>query len=164
MAGVVNEVEFEAFVQASRAWLRHEAYYICGDWHVADDLVQVALCKLYQRWDRLSRRAALGAYARRVILRSYLSERRRLRWRCEVVALATVDIVSSEDPQSAVDDRQMLLKALRRLGPRQRSVVMLRFLDDLSVEQTARALGCAPATVTSQTARALSALRRALSS
>ncbi|MFI7209395.1 MULTISPECIES: SigE family RNA polymerase sigma factor [Micromonospora] len=163
MASDVNEVEFEAFVQATRSWLHREAYQICGDWHEADDLVQVALCKVYQHWDRLDRRASLGAYARRVVLRDYLTERRRSRWRCEVVTLVAVDAVSSPGSHTSVDDRETLLPALRRLGPRQRSVVTLRFLRDLSVEQTARELGCAPATVTSQTVRALDALRRDLS-
>ncbi|MDG4790216.1 SigE family RNA polymerase sigma factor [Micromonospora sp. WMMD1102] len=162
MESDVNDVEFEAFVQAMRSWLRREAYHICGDWHEADDLVQVALCTVYQRWDRLDRRAELGAYVRRVVLRRYLSERRRLRWRYEVPTLLAADAVSSPGSHTAVDDREMLLPALRRLGPRQRAVVTLRFLCDLSVEQTARALGCASGTITSQTVRALDALRRDL--
>lgn len=162
MTSDVDEVEFETFVQAIRGWLRWEAYEICGDWHEADDLVQVALCKVYQRWNWLDRRAELGAYARRVVVRSFLTERRRQRWRREVQGLGATDAVQAPGSHTAVDDRAMLLPALRRLGPRQRAVVTLRFLCDLSVHQTARALGCAAGTVTSQTLRALESLRRDL--
>ncbi|GLI03356.1 SigE family RNA polymerase sigma factor [Phytohabitans aurantiacus] len=163
MASDVDQAEFEAFVQAIRPWLRGEAYAICGDWHEADDLVQVALCLVYQHWDRLERRTELGAYSRRIVLRSFLSERRRSRWRHEVATAVGID-AATRASDTAVDDRQMLLPALRRLGPRQRAVVVLRFLGDFSVEQTARALGCTTATVTSQTVRALDALRRNLRS
>lgn len=158
----VNEAEFEGFVQAIRHWLRREAYDICGDWHEADDLVQMALCKVYQRWDRLDRRTELGAYARRVVVRSFLTERRRSRWRHEVATLVAADAVLAPGSHTAVDDRALLLPALQRLGARQRAVVTLRFLRDFSVEQTAQALGCSTGTVTSQTVRALETLRRDL--
>ncbi|MEV8508669.1 SigE family RNA polymerase sigma factor [Actinoplanes sp. NPDC051475] len=164
MAGDSSDVPFEVFAQVIRRWLRREAYDICGDWHEADDLVQVTLWKLHQRWDRLQRRAALGAYARQVVLRSYLTEQRRAHRRLEVVRDAMGDATPAPDHLAAVDDRAQLLPALQRLGPRQRAVVVLRFFNDLSVEQTARILGCTPGTVTSQTVRAIAALRRDLGS
>jgi RNA polymerase sigma-70 factor (sigma-E family) len=162
MTSDADEMEFEAFVRTIRRWLRREAYDICGDWHEADDLVQVALCRVYRSWDQLDRRAELGAYARRVVVRSFLTERRRSRWRHEVLALVAADAVLAPGSHTAVDDRAMLLPALRRLGSRQRTVATLRFLQDLSVEQTAQALGCTPGTVTSQTVRALKTLRHYL--
>ncbi|WFE22480.1 SigE family RNA polymerase sigma factor [Solwaraspora sp. WMMD937] len=162
MTSDASVVEFEAFVRVIRRWLRREAYDICGDWHEADDLVQVALWNVYQRWDRLERRAELGAYARRAMVRSFLTERRRSRWQREVPLSVAADAVQAMDSHTSVDDRSILLPALRRLGSRQRTVVTLRFFRDLSVEQTARALGCAPGTVTSQTVRALETLRHHL--
>lgn len=162
MASDSDEAEFEAFVRTIRRWLRREAYDICGDWYEADDLVQVALSRVHQHWDRLGRRAELGAYARRVVVRTFLTERRRARWRHEVPALIAADAAPAPASHAAVEDRALLLPALRRLGSRQRAVVILRFLHDLSVEQTAQALGCAPGTVTSQTVRALETLRRDL--
>ncbi|MGC9669503.1 sigma-70 family RNA polymerase sigma factor [Planosporangium sp. 12N6] len=162
MKNDVDEVGFEAFVQTIRRWLRREAYGICGDWYEADDLVQVALYKVHQRWDQLDRHAELGAYARRVVVHSFLTERRRSRWRHEVATLVATDDVPTPNSYNAVDDRALLLPALRRLGSRQRAVVTLRFLGDLSVEQTARLLGCSPRTVTSQTVRALQTLRHDL--
>ncbi|MFV2009844.1 MULTISPECIES: SigE family RNA polymerase sigma factor [unclassified Micromonospora] len=164
MAHDADEVEFERFVRLIRHWLRKEAYDICGDWHEAEDLVQIALFKMYQHWNRLDRRTALGAYARRIVVRNFLTERRRPRWRHEsaTTSITTTDIALAPTPHTAVDDRVYLSPALRRLGPRQRAVLALRFFHDLSVTQTAHALGCATGTVTSQTVRALAALRRDL--
>ncbi|ROP31299.1 SigE family RNA polymerase sigma factor [Couchioplanes caeruleus] len=164
MSSDPNEVEFEVFARVIRRWLRRQAYDICGDWHEADDLVQVALLKIHQRWDRLHRRAELGAYAHRVVLRSFLTERRRAYWSREVALPGMTDVMPAPDRNTAVEDRARLLPALRRLGARQRAVVTLRFLGDLSVEQTAQVLGCTPGTVTSQTVRAIEALRRDLGS
>ncbi len=155
-----NEAEFERFARTIRRWLRREAYDVCGDWHEADDLVQVALYQIYRNWSRLDRRDGLGAYARRVVVHSFISERRRKRWRHEVLALEAVETEQSAAPQVDVDVRVALLPALKRLGSRQRAVLTLRFLRDLSVEETARELGCATSTVTSQTVRALNTLRR----
>jgi RNA polymerase sigma-70 factor (sigma-E family) len=164
MASGVKEKEFEVFVRTIRRWLRREAYGLCGDWHESDDLVQMALWKVYQRWDRLDRHTELGAYARRVMLRCFLTERRRRHWRHEVATHAVPDVVLGPTAHGAIEDRAMLLPALWRLGPRQRAVVTLRLLYDFSVEQTAWALGCVPGTVTSQLVRALETLRRDLQS
>lgn len=164
MAAGAHEAEFSAFVRSIRGWLRQQAYELCGDWHEADDLVQAALLNVFQRWERLDRRTELGAYARRSVVHSFLSERRRARWRREVVGTIAADAVATDlaSERTAVEDRAALLPALQRLGPRQRAVVTLRFLGDLSIEQTAEALGCEPSTVTSQTTRALENLRREL--
>ncbi|MEV6299837.1 sigma-70 family RNA polymerase sigma factor [Actinoplanes sp. NPDC051861] len=162
MTSDIDEAEFEAFVRTIRNWLRREAYDICGDWHEADDLVQMALYQVYRRWNALDRRTELGAYARLVVKRSYLTERRRSRWRHEVPASEPADDSLIAAAHADVDVRVMLLPFLRRLGSRQRAVLALRFLRDLSVEQTARELGCTTGTVTSQTVRALNALRRDL--
>lgn len=166
MTNEVDKVEFERFVRSIQHWLRREAYYICGDWYEAEDLVQAALLKVYQRWNRLDRRTGLGAYAHRVVVRNFLTERRRPRWRHEstTMPITATDIVLAPASHTAVDDRLSLLPMLQRLGPRQRAVLTLRFFCDLSVTQTAQALGCTTGTVTSQTARALEALRRDLGS
>jgi RNA polymerase sigma factor (sigma-70 family) len=162
MANRANESSFEAFAEAIRRWLRHEAYCICGDWYEADDLVQMSLWKIYRRWPHLQRHVELRAYARRVVVSSFLTERRRSRWRYEFTTSKTHDWGQVATGHRAVEDRSVLLAAMNRLGARQRAVLSLRFVQDLSVEQTARALGCAPSTVTSQTVRALATLRRDL--
>lgn len=162
MADDVSRLEFDDFARSIRRWLRAEAYHLCGDWFESDDLVQIALCKLQQRWDRLDRHNELGAYARRIVVHSLLTERRRARWRLEVSTPIEADAVANSAAYAAVEDRAVLLPALQRLGSRQRAVLALRFLHDLSVEQTAQTLGCSPGTVTSQTVRALASLRRDL--
>jgi RNA polymerase sigma-70 factor (sigma-E family) len=155
-------VEFEPFARRLRGWLRREAYHICGDWHEAEDLVQVALWKLHREWPSLTKGSGLWAYARRIVLHDFLSERRHSRWRREVLTLVPADDGPSVEQAEGTEDRVTLVLALRRLGPRQRAVVTLRFLADLSVEQTAQRLGCTPGTVTSQTVRALATLREDL--
>ncbi|MGW4467999.1 sigma-70 family RNA polymerase sigma factor [Micromonospora sp. NPDC004704] len=162
MTNEADDANFEVFAQGIRRWLRYEAYIVCGDWHEADDLVQMALWKIYRRWSHLRRTAELRAYARQVVVSIFLTERRRSRWKHEIMTETIVDYGQLTDSHRAFEDRSLLLTAMLQLGARQRAVVSLRFVRDLSVEQTARALGCTPSTVTSQTVRALATLRRAL--
>ena len=79
-AGARWEEEFVAYVAASSVYLRATAFVLCGDWHRADDLLQVTFLKLYRVWPRLVRRGELDGYARRMIVRAFLSENRR-KWR-----------------------------------------------------------------------------------
>jgi RNA polymerase sigma factor (sigma-70 family) len=53
-----------------------------------------------------------------------------------------------------------LVDAIRRLPPRQRAVIVLRFFDDVTEEQAASILGCSKGTIKSQTSKALASLRR----
>ncbi|AEV87864.1 RNA polymerase sigma-E factor [Actinoplanes sp. SE50] len=163
MAVEADDACFEAFAEAVRQWLRHEAYGMCGDWHEADDLVQTALWKIYRLWPRLCKQGGLRAYARQVVVTSLLTERRRSRWRHELLTSVIIEAGYQPAAQDAVEDRTVLAAAMSQLGERQRTVLSMRFFRDLSVEQTARALGCTPGTVTSQTVRALKRLRQVLS-
>lgn len=152
---------FSAFIRLHRAWMVREAYWLCRDWHDAEDLTQMTMHKLYRRWDQLAHHEELAAYARQTLLNTFLAERRHSRWRYEI-SQAELPERNISDAARAVDDRVTLASAMQRLGPRQRAVVSLRFWADLSVEQTAVVLGCSPGTVTSQTHRALAMLRTVL--
>jgi RNA polymerase sigma-70 factor (sigma-E family) len=152
---------FIAYVRRIRAWLHREAYRLCGDWHEAEDLAQVTLCQMYRRWDRLTDHDQLTAYTRQALLRVYLSERRRLRWKREVSHPQPPDNACVE-PYRTVEDRVTLATALDQLAPRQRAVITLRFYGDLSIEQTAAILGCSTGTISSQTHLALKRLRTLL--
>jgi RNA polymerase sigma-70 factor (sigma-E family) len=148
---------YREFVASRMDGWRRTAYVFCGDWHTADDLVSTALVQLLRHWRRVSEMDSPDAYARRVLVRAMLNERRRP-WRREH---PTRDLPERAAPSStdAVDDRLAILALLAELPPRRRAVLVLRFFCDLSVEQTAEALGCTPGTVKSQTARGLDALR-----
>lgn len=151
--------EFADYVDARRGYLRRTAYLMCGDWHTADDLVQTALIKLYVAWPRIHTDGAEDAYARKTIVRAHLDERRRP-WRRERPGLLELDAAAPTGVP--VEDRDALVAALRQLPYRQRATIVLRYWCGLSVEETARDLGCAPGTVKSQTARGLIHLRQLL--
>jgi RNA polymerase sigma-70 factor (sigma-E family) len=151
---------FTAFVSAIRPRLRRQAFVLCGDWHEADDLVQDTFIALYRRWPRLARRDELDQYAHTVLVRAFVSLRRRVRWRREVLSPDPPDRPQYRD--DAPDLRISILVPLRRLPPRQRAVVVLRFWEDLSVQQTAAVLRISPGTVASQTYKALATLREGL--
>lgn len=153
--------EFVTFVAARRGYLRRTAYLVCGDWHLADDLVQTALVKLYAAWPRIRREGAEEAYARRTIVRVYLDERRRP-WRRERIGLDGVDPVQRAG--LSYEDSDALIAALRALPVRQRATIVLRYWCGLSVDEAAAELGCSAGTVKSQTARAMASLRGLLSS
>lgn len=138
---------------------RRTAYLLCGDWHTADDLVSTALVKLLRHWRRVSVMENIDGYARRVLVRAWLDERRRP-WRREFSRADVPD--SAARSEYDVADRMAVLALLNELPPRRRAVLVLRFFCDLSVEETAEALGCASGTVKSQTARALDVLRTRL--
>ena len=152
-----DEKEFAELVAGRSHSLRRTAYLICGDWHQAEDLVQTALVKLYCAWGKVNRRDDLDAYLRRTLVNVCIDEKRRGWWRREWPTSAPPDVPDTS--AVPVDDRDLLVSGLRRIAPGQRAVLVLRYWEDLDVEETARILGCSTGTVKSQTARGLAALR-----
>jgi RNA polymerase sigma-70 factor (sigma-E family) len=150
------EAEYRDYVTARSYALWHTAFLMCGDAHQAEDVVQTALLKLYVAWHRVERAVNRDAYVRRVLVRCVIDEKRR-GWRRERAVAVVPEPVAPEG--SDLGERDAVLQALARLGPRQRATLVLRFWEDLSVEQTADLLGCSPGTVRSQTARGLATLR-----
>lgn len=152
-----EEAEFDELVAGRAYSLRRTAYLMCGDWHQAEDLVQVTFMKLHASWHRIRRQEAFDAYLRKTLLRALIDEKRRARWRWEAPTDVLPEVV---DPAPLPDGvRDLLVAGLRRLPPRQRATLVLRYFEDLSVEETAHALGCSPGTVKSQTSKGLAALR-----
>ena len=151
------DAELHTFVTARYVHLRRTAYLLCGDWHRAEDLVQTALARLVAA-ARRRKIDSLDAYARRILLGVFLDERRGSR-RHEN---STAELGDWPAPGSDRDVALSLLAALRSLPPRQRAVVVLRYWEDRSVEETADALGIATGTVKSQCAKGLATLRAAL--
>lgn len=155
------EAEFTEYVDGRLPALRRTAYFLCGDWHAAEDLVQQALVKVYVAWGRLHTRESLDGYVRQVLVRVYLDERRRP-WRRERPADVLPDRPAAAD--SAYDETDSLMAALADLPVQQRAVVVLRYWEDLSVDETARTLQISSGTVKSHAHRGLAALRAALGS
>ncbi|MEU5721169.1 SigE family RNA polymerase sigma factor [Micromonospora sp. NPDC047738] len=153
-----DEDEYRQFVVARLEALRRTAYLLCRDWHTADDLVSITIGKLYRHWRRVRAADNVDAYVRGVLTNAWLDERRRP-WRREQATYEVPDQVDLALPQTALVDRQALLELLGELPPRRRAVIVLRFYCDLSVEETAEALGISAGTVKSQAARGLEMLR-----
>lgn len=161
-----EEREFAEYFVARREATRRMAYLLCGDWHRADDLAQTAFVALHRHWRKVRDKAALDAYVRRTVVRAMIDESRRP-WRREHVATDDSGL-PPEQPDRAgeigesVATREVLLAGLGKVPPRQRAVLVLRFLEGLDVAGTAVVLKCTEGTVKSQTARGLATLRGAL--
>jgi RNA polymerase sigma-70 factor (sigma-E family) len=153
-----EDEDFRQFVAAEMDSLRRLAYLTCGNWQAADDAVSTGLAKLYLSWHKVS---APHWYARRVVVNAAVDEVRRP-WRREHLALPEVLDRSIPDPAAEVAERDRIQQALLKIPPGQRKVLLLRFYEDLSVEDTAAILGKSTGTIKSQTARGLAALHRVL--
>jgi RNA polymerase sigma-70 factor (sigma-E family) len=159
-----DEASYKDFVTARRRALLRTAFLMTGDWHAAEDLVQEALTQLYVAWRRVQRGDDMMAYARRVLVNAHIDGTRRP-WRREhavdvVPDRAAADPAESGDPYT----RERLLAALAFVPPRQRATLVLRFWEDLGVEQVADLMNCSSGNVKSQTARGLDRLRDVLGS
>jgi RNA polymerase sigma-70 factor (sigma-E family) len=146
---------FTEFVQASWPRLYRTAVLILGDREGAEDLVQTALAKTYAHWHRIRDLGAAHAYARTTLVNTAASWFRRKGWRNELATDVLPEVAEVAHDSQRVD----LMAALRALTPRQRTVVVLRYFEDLSVAETATAMSCAEGTVKSQTSDALARLR-----
>lgn len=156
-----DEKAFADYVADRRDRIRRTAFLMCGDWHRADDLTQIAFVKLYGAWERIRDRGALDAYVRQTLARSVVDESRRP-WRRESVVEFLPEVPTFTDLAEQVTDRIRVQDALAKVPPGQRAVLVLRYFEGLDVAATAAALDCSEGNVKSQTARGLVALRAAL--
>jgi RNA polymerase sigma-70 factor (sigma-E family) len=156
-----RDEEFRAFVVARRpALVRLATLLAAGDAHLAEDVVQTALTKLYVAWRRVERDQGPEAYARRILVNAVIDERRRPWRRSETSRAVLPDIPASD---ASAEDRDSVRTALAALGPRMRAAVVLRHWLGYDVGECARLLNCSEGTVKSQTARGLDRLRVLLS-
>ncbi|MEV6826429.1 SigE family RNA polymerase sigma factor [Amycolatopsis sp. NPDC051102] len=154
-----EDAGFREFAAARALALRRTAYLLCGDWHLAEDLVQLTLIKLYRVWPKITRRGPVDNYARQVLLRCWLDEARRP-WRRRERRDGVVPDQPSPSPETGISGP--LLRALAEVPPKQRAAVVLRYCADLPAAEVAQVLRCSEGTVRSQAARGLETLRGVL--
>ena len=149
-----DEGAFRVFVDTRSRALLQTARLLTGDAHAAEDLVQEALARLIPRWGRVD---TPEAYVRVTMHRLQIS-----RWRRRAVLVEDlvepVAAIRSADHSDAVQDRVVLTRALARLTPRQRSVLVCRHIEDLGERETAERLGIRVGSVRSINRRALERL------
>jgi RNA polymerase sigma-70 factor (sigma-E family) len=151
------EEEFREFVGSRAASLHRTAYLLCGDWHLANDLVQETFVHAFRHWRRIQRADNRNAYVRRILINEFNRHWQRysglpVRADTDHPAFAVPDV--SDEVASRAD----LLRALLALPARQRATVVLRYLEGMSERETAAVMRCREGTVKSQTARALNTL------
>jgi RNA polymerase sigma-70 factor (sigma-E family) len=151
----VGDDDFTEYVAGRLPRLRQAAYALCGDRHRADDVVQATLVALYTQWRRASAADNLDGYVHRMLVHRFLDEK-RTSWARVVLSGRDPRPPATAEPGDAVGD---LHAALRRLPPGRRAVLVLRYLCDLSVAETAAVLGCSEGNVKAQAARGIATLR-----
>ena len=156
-----HDAAYTEYVTAKTPWLRWVAFLLCQDWHRADDLLQTTAAKLYATWPRASRVENLDGYTRKILINTFLAEQRSLWWK-RVLVHGDGETPDAPVAQPDVDAALDLRAALLTLTAKQRTVLVLRYYDDLSVAETADTLRCSTGNVKKQTSVALAALRKAL--
>ncbi len=153
-----HEARFCEFVAARQHALLRTAYLLTSDHHAAEDLVQTALAKAYLSWHKLREPAAADGYVRRIMVNENNSLWRRAWKRKEV---ATPSVPDAEAPADRHDhgEKSALWEFVQTLPRKQRTVIVLRYYEDLSEAETAQILGISPGTVKSQASRALASMR-----
>lgn len=147
---------FEAFARESAAPLYRIAWLLAADSYLAEDLVQETFARLYRVWPIHADHPL--AYARQVLVRTFLSHRRRR----SSGERPSAHLPEHPAPAADAELRRTLLDALRTLSDRDRAVIVLRYLADRSVEEVASDLGRSPGAIRVQSMRALAKLRTVL--
>lgn len=154
---VDEEQEYVEYVRSRLPRLHRVAFLVLGDGYRAEDAVQTALTTLYGRWSRRGQVENLDAYVHTMVVRACLADQRRP-WARVFLRAEAPDTAVNPD-SGLVDERLVIRQALRRLPERQRVVIVLRFLCDMSIADVAAMLGRSEGTVKSHTAAALRTLR-----
>jgi RNA polymerase sigma-70 factor (sigma-E family) len=155
-----DTTQFTAYVRTKGPTLLRTARSLTANPSDAEDLLQTALTKTYLAWDRIDDRRAVDGYVRRTLVNTRTSQ-----WRKRRVAEFCTDELPEPAGTAQPDlteqqaQRDALLRAIARLPPRQRAMVVLRYYEDMSEVQTAERLGVSVGTVKSAVSRALGKLR-----
>jgi RNA polymerase sigma-70 factor (sigma-E family) len=151
------DADFQEFVVSRSRSLLHSAYLLTGNVADAEDLVQSALAKTYQAWNRIEDRKALDGYVRRAMVNTHISWWRRRK----LDEYPTDDIPDQPvaDTSASSETKDALRRAIDRLPHRMRAAVVLRFFEDMTEAEVADVLGVSQGTVKSTVSRAVAKLR-----
>lgn len=147
--------DFDAFVAARSSLLLRTAYLLTQDSHLAEDLLQTALTKAWFAWGRIE--GEPEPYVRKIMVNTFASMWRR-KWNGERPTDEPPDSADSGHADSTATSHDVMA-AVANLPKRQRAVIVLRYVEDLTEAETARVLECSVGTVKSQTSKALAKLR-----
>lgn len=139
------------------------AYLLTSDHHQAEDIVSEAFAKVYKQW-QAGRVDDVGAYLRRTVANTANSKLRRRYLERREASRRTGDERGVRRVDDDAADRDAVWQAIQRLPDKQRAAVVLRYYEDLSVEETADILGVSTGTVKSQVSRGLDRLQELLAS
>ncbi|MFD9700026.1 SigE family RNA polymerase sigma factor [Lentzea sp. NPDC059081] len=153
------DTEFTGLYDRCHEQMRFTAFLMCGNWHEAEDVLQAAFLKLYLAGPKLADHSGIEGYLQQIVVRTFLAERRRVRWRREKLTDAPPESLYS---MPGAEDGIVVWEALSTMPARQRAVLVLRYWNDLSVDDVAAALGCSTGTVKSQSSKGLRTLRHKL--
>jgi RNA polymerase sigma-70 factor (sigma-E family) len=157
-----TDEEFRDFMRGRWPAMVRLAYGLTGDQGHAEDVAQAAFARAYASWARVVRTGDPDAYVRRIVINENRNRFRKRRVEESLVGAVPEQLPRRGQPPDTADtlgDSSALFSALRRLGSRQRAVIVLRYWMDMSEAETAAALNCSVGTVKSQASRALAALR-----
>lgn len=159
--GMAGDSSFEEFVAARSGRLFTMALLLTGHRRAeAEDLLQDVLERAYRRWGRITRTGSPDAYVRQMMINAAVDRWRLVRHRREEQLVVESADFAARDQAVDIADRDMLLRVLAQLPPRQRAVLVLRYFEDLTEAQTAAILGCTVGAVKSQASRALARIRQ----
>jgi RNA polymerase sigma-70 factor (sigma-E family) len=164
------DAEFREFMHGRWPAMVRLAYALTGDQGHAEDVAQTAFARAYASWPKVRRTGNPEAYVRRIVINENRNRFRKQRVTERLTdsppepapgtGLGSGSGSGSGDATSQYDERSVLMAALRRLGPRQRAVVVLRYWLGLTEAEAAAELNCSVGTVKSQASRALATLRQ----
>jgi RNA polymerase sigma-70 factor (sigma-E family) len=157
----MNEADFTDFVAHRAPALLRTAFLLCGgDRGAAEDLLQDVLERAYPRWRRIRDRPE--PYLRAALANAAANRWRARSRRVTEIPLDQVVVPTGSGHEQQIVDHDQVVRALRLLPPRMRAVLVLRFFDDMSEADIAKALHCSTGTVKSQASRGLARLRELL--
>ena len=146
---------FEGFFDETHQRLFGGLCLVTGDRHEAEEIMQDAYLKLWERWDRVGRMDDPTGFLFRTALNGFRSRYRRAR----LALRRTVSLAPSTDDLATVEDRDEVVRLLRELGPAERASIVLTSMFGYSSEEAGRMLGMKAATVRAHATRARAGAR-----